>query len=723
MSPGTTTHGSVDRCVACSGPLVHDQNYCLRCGTRRGPLPAPIAAVVGELAGRRAAVLPAAPVPAGATIADDDPGDDGRDRLGELIPLARAAAISILLMLGVGSVIGAATSQGGVTSLAKTIVVAFHPASPPATTELASTAGSGEGRGGGEGGGGGAGGGGSGTSGGGGSGGGGGAAAAPATVTQRTVTVSQTTTPSSGDRNRGTTSSTTPTSTTASTLPPIGHVWEIVLSGQGYGQSFGTTKGHPYLSKTLVDQGEVISQYDAVAASPLANEIALISGQGPTPQTLADCPQYSDIVPAQTGRLGQVLGAGCLYPAATETLGLQMQIAGLKWRAYVQGVGDPGQTTPPTTTGTTPPTATGTPTTTATVGPTSTSTSTSASTSPSTSGTTSAATTTTAATTTAAATVTTAATTTAAATVTTAATTTAAATVTTAATTTSAATVTAVPDTSAAADCPHPAEGAIDPAQATRASDGYVTWKNPWVYFHATVDSASCARDDVGLQQLTKNLRMEKTTPAFSYISADPCDDGSDTPCRAGAKGGLARADAFLKTVVPEIERSPAYRHNGLILITFDEAPQSGPEWSTASCCGEPTYPNLPDLTTTAAIVPTTTTAGTTAGATTTSCPTTTATATTTTTTTTTTETTGTGTTTPAACQPAITGDPPGGGQVGLLMISPYIKPHTVNTIETYNHYSLLKSIENLFGLSHLGYTADKQVPAFIPSLFSSTKR
>jgi hypothetical protein len=60
---------------------------------------------------------------------------------------------------------------------------------------------------------------------------------------------------------------------------------------------------------------------------------------------------------------------------------------------------------------------------------------------------------------------------------------------------------------------------------------------------------------------------------------------------------------------------------------------------------------------------------------------------------------------------------------VGLLMISPYIKPHTLNTIETYDHFSLLKSIETLFGVPHLGYTADKQVPAFIPSLFLSQKR
>ena len=56
-------------------------------------------------------------------------------------------------------------------------------------------------------------------------------------------------------------------------------------------------------------------------------------------------------------------------------------------------------------------------------------------------------------------------------------------------------------------------------------------------------------------------------------------------------------------------------------------------------------------------------------------------------------------------------------------MISPYIKPNTLNTIETLNHFSLLKSIETLFGVPHLGYAAGKQVPGFTPSLFLSQKR
>ena len=43
-----------------------------------------------------------------------------------------------------------------------------------------------------------------------------------------------------------------------------------------------------------------------------------------------------------------------------------------------------------------------------------------------------------------------------------------------------------------------------------------------------------------------------------------------------GAPAGLAQSDAFLKTVIPEIEASPAYKHDGMIVVTFDQAPQTG---------------------------------------------------------------------------------------------------------------------------------------------------
>jgi hypothetical protein len=39
------------------------------------------------------------------------------------------------------------------------------------------------------------------------------------------------------------------------------------------------------------------------------------------------------------------------------------------------------------------------------------------------------------------------------------------------------------------------------------------------------------------------------------------------------------------------------------------------------------------------------------------------------------------------------------------VLLSPFIRPGTT-TAQQYNHYSLLRSIEDVFGLPHLGYAA-----------------
>jgi hypothetical protein len=49
-----------------------------------------------------------------------------------------------------------------------------------------------------------------------------------------------------------------------------------------------------------------------------------------------------------------------------------------------------------------------------------------------------------------------------------------------------------------------------------------------------------------------------------------------------------------------------------------------------------------------------------------------------------------------------------GGGQVGAVLISPFITPGTISQ-NHYNHYSLLASIEDLFGLPRL---AEARLPA-----------
>src|SRR6201999_2601147 len=63
-------------------------------------------------------------------------------------------------------------------------------------------------------------------------------------------------------------------------------------------------------------------------------------GQGPTQQTVANCPTYTYIDPGRTGKQQQVLGDGCIYPQTTDSLPQQFVADGLSWKAYVQGIGE-----------------------------------------------------------------------------------------------------------------------------------------------------------------------------------------------------------------------------------------------------------------------------------------------------------------------------------------------------------------------------------------------
>ena len=257
--------------------------------------------------------------------------------------------------------------------------------------------------------------------------------------------------------------------------------------------------------------------------------------------------------------------------------------------------------------------------------------------------------------------------------------------------------------------CRHPAVGAQDANQAPGPKDPYVTWRNPFVYLHAVIGAKSCQQDDVALPQLATDLKTVKTTPALSYIAPSACDDGSDQPCRPGAPSGLGLADTFLNRVLQEIEKSPAYKADGAIAVTFDQAPQTGPHADPSSCCDAQTYPNLQA---TAPAGATTTPAGTS--------PTSTSTGPATTPAPTGTSTTPTGTTTTPVTTGGQTNPTGGGGQVGLLLISQYVKPNTVDLVDYYNHFSLLASIENLLNLKRLGYASDLGLPVFDQSTFNA---
>jgi hypothetical protein len=52
------------------------------------------------------------------------------------------------------------------------------------------------------------------------------------------------------------------------------------------------------------------------------------------------------------------------------------------------------------------------------------------------------------------------------------------------------------------------------------------------------------------------------------------------------------------------------------------------------------------------------------------------------------------------------------------VVLSPFIRPGTVSS-EPYNHYSLLRSVEDIFDLGHLGYAAEPGLRPFGDDVFS----
>ncbi len=60
-----------------------------------------------------------------------------------------------------------------------------------------------------------------------------------------------------------------------------------------------------------------------------------------------------------------------------------------------------------------------------------------------------------------------------------------------------------------------------------------------------------------------------------------------------------------------------------------------------------------------------------------------------------------------------------GGDRTGAVMISKFIKPGTVSTVP-YNHYSMLKSIEDMFGLGYLGYAGQSGLASFGKDIFTN---
>ncbi|MCU1457495.1 MAG: phosphoesterase [Actinomycetia bacterium] len=207
--------------------------------------------------------------------------------------------------------------------------------------------------------------------------------------------------------------------------------------------------------------------------------------------------------------------------------------------------------------------------------------------------------------------------------------------------------------------CAHPAIGSPDPTVKARRGDQYATRHDPFVYFHSIIDTADCTTGVVRLEQLPTDLASVATTPNLVYITPNLCHDGHDAPCVDGEPGGLVSANQFLETWVPRILASPAFVQDGMLIVTFDEA---GTHDATA-CCDTPPSPN--------------------------------------------------------ASKPGLTG--PGGGRVGAVVVSPFVRPGTV-TATPYNHYSLLCSLEENWGLDKLGFAGAPGLACFGADVYNAPR-
>jgi phosphatidylinositol-3-phosphatase len=255
------------------------------------------------------------------------------------------------------------------------------------------------------------------------------------------------------------------------------------------------------------------------------------------------------------------------------------------------------------------------------------------------------------------------------------------------------------------AACAHPVINTKDqtqspeaPLQGAPAGDQYAVRHNPFMYFHSIIDQPSCAQHVVNLHELADDLRSAGTTPNFSFITPNLCDDGHDGDgtgaagkgCVDGNPGGLTSTDAFLKTWVPRILQSAAYQEDGLLIITFDEGDFSPPETVTdprtgittvttraagEHCCGQRMGPNIirpvvqsfvesPKLTDLVKI------------------------------------------------------QGYGGDRIGAVVLSRFVKPGTVSNVP-YNHYSLLKSLEDIYHLDRLGYATQPGLKTFGRDVFT----
>ena len=212
-----------------------------------------------------------------------------------------------------------------------------------------------------------------------------------------------------------------------------------------------------------------------------------------------------------------------------------------------------------------------------------------------------------------------------------------------------------------ASPCLHPEIGGKDPyvvaVDQRRRTGAYATRHNPFVYFHSIIDSPACEKNVVALDALETDLASAKTTPNYSMITPNLCNDGHDNTCADGSPGGLVSANTWLADVGAEDPRvahvqegRPADRD-----VRRGRSERRRPATRRRAATRRHTRTS----TSASSIVP-----------------------------------------------------GPGGGRIGAVLLSPFVKPGSTSDTP-YNHFAMLCSVEDLFGLKHLGYAAQPGLQCF----------
>ena len=135
-----------------------------------------------------------------------------------------------------------------------------------------------------------------------------------------------------------------PAPSSAAALPPIKHVFIVMLENENADTTFGPKSPAPYLAHTLRARGAFVPGYFGTGHLSLDNYVSMVSGQGPNPYTQADAPLYIDFFPGAPGPDGQYIGQGSVYPTQVKTIADQLDAKGLSWRGYMQDMGaDPAR--------------------------------------------------------------------------------------------------------------------------------------------------------------------------------------------------------------------------------------------------------------------------------------------------------------------------------------------------------------------------------------------